>query len=118
MIEAAGTVEAWERAVRLTAPGGTVVLFGGTPRGTTLEVDTFRLHYEALTMRGVFHHAPRHIRAALDELARDARPYRALLTHRFGLGGRRAPARDDGRAGAPRRPAQGRRRHDRPRPRC
>jgi L-iditol 2-dehydrogenase len=85
VIEAAGTVEAWQRAVQLTAPGGTVVLFGGTPRGTTLEVDTFRLHYEALTMRGVFHHAPRHIRAALDELARDARPYRALLTHRFGL---------------------------------
>ena len=36
VIEAAGTVEAWERAVRLTAPGGTCVLFGGLPRGDEL----------------------------------------------------------------------------------
>jgi len=86
VIEAAGTTEAWDRAIGLTAPGGTAVLFGGCPRGTSVEVDTFRLHYEALTLRGVFHHAPRHIRAALDELARDPEPYRALLTHRFGLG--------------------------------
>src|SRR6185503_2921884 len=31
VVEAAGTVEAWERAVALTRPGGTVVLFGGPP---------------------------------------------------------------------------------------
>jgi L-iditol 2-dehydrogenase len=85
VVEAAGTVEAWRRAVRLTAPGGTAVLFGGCTRGTELEVDTYRLHYQALTLRGVFHHAPRHIRAALDELAANPRPYRELLTHRFAL---------------------------------
>ena len=114
VIEAAGTVEAWDRAVRLTAPGGTVVLFGGTPRGTTLEVDTFRLHYEALTMRGVFHHAP----APHPRRARGARPRRPPPTGRcsptdFGLEDVVAPAGDDGRARAPRRPPQGRRRHDR-----
>jgi L-iditol 2-dehydrogenase len=85
VIEAAGTLEAWERAVRLTAPGGTCVLFGGLPRGDELRVDAYRLHYEALTLRGVFHHAPRHVRAALDLIAARPGPFAELLTHEFPL---------------------------------
>ena len=34
VIEAAGAPEAWEQAIALAAPGGTVVLFGGLPRET------------------------------------------------------------------------------------
>lgn len=85
VIEAAGTLEAWERAVRLTAPGGTCVLFGGLPRGDELRVDAYRLHYEALTLRGVFHHAPRHVRAALDLIAGHPSAFAELLTHEFPL---------------------------------
>ncbi len=36
VIEAAGTPEAWEQAIDLAAPGGTVVLFGGLPRETVV----------------------------------------------------------------------------------
>src|SRR5262249_16856542 len=71
VVEAAGSTAAWERAIDLCAPGGTVVLFGGTPRGTSVTVDTFRVHYEGLTLRGSFHHRPRDVRAALDLIARD-----------------------------------------------
>lgn len=85
VVEAAGTVEAWSRAIRLARPGGTIVLFGGCPGGSAVEVDTYRLHYEAITLRGVFHHAPRHVRAALALLAREPRPFRELLTHRVPL---------------------------------
>jgi L-iditol 2-dehydrogenase len=85
VIEAAGTPEAWQRAAALARPGGTVVLFGGLPAGTAVPFDAQRLHYEALTLRGVFHHAPRHVRAALDLLAVDPAPYRAMITHQFGL---------------------------------
>jgi L-iditol 2-dehydrogenase len=85
VIEAAGTAEAWQRAVRLVRAGGTVVLFGGLPGGTEVPFDAYRLHYEAVTLRGVFHHAPRHVRAALDLLAADADAFRPLLTHRFPL---------------------------------
>ena len=87
VIEAAGTEEAWQRALELVRPGGTVVFFGGRERGSELRVDTYRLHYEELTLRGSFHHAPRHVRAALAFLASGARPFERLITHRVGLEG-------------------------------
>jgi L-iditol 2-dehydrogenase len=85
VIEAAGSAEAWTRAVGLVRAGGTVVLFGGLPAGTAVAFDAYRLHYEAITLRGVFHHAPRHVRAAIDLVTRDPAPYRALLTHAYTL---------------------------------
>ena len=85
VIEAAGSPEAWEQAVALAAPGGTVVLFGGLPRETVVPVDSYRLHYEALTLRGSFHHRPRDVRAALGLLERAASSITKLLTHEFAL---------------------------------
>lgn len=87
VIEAAGTEEAWARAVELVRPGGTVVFFGGLPRGTPFPVDSYRLHYEELTLRGVFHHTPRDVRAALAFLGSGAFPWDRLVTHRVGLEG-------------------------------
>jgi L-iditol 2-dehydrogenase len=87
VIEAAGTEEAWQRALELVRPGGTVVYFGGRERGSELCVDTYRLHYEELTLRGSFHHSPRHVRAALAFLASGAYPWERLITHRVGLEG-------------------------------
>jgi L-iditol 2-dehydrogenase len=85
VIEAAGTSEAWEQAIALAEPGGTVVLFGGLPRETIVPVDSYRLHYEALTLRGSFHHRPRDVRAALALLERAASSIGRLLTHEFAL---------------------------------
>ena len=87
VIEAAGTEDGWQRALELVRPGGTVVFFGGRERGSELRVDTYRLHYEELTLRGAFHHAPRHVRAALAFLASGAYPWERLVTHRVGLEG-------------------------------
>lgn len=86
-IEAAGTDDAWRDAVALVRPRGTVVFFGGRERGTTLELDTYRLHYEELTIRGAFHHTPRHVRAALAFLVSGAYPWERLVTHEVGLDG-------------------------------
>ncbi|MDX6630900.1 MAG: L-iditol 2-dehydrogenase [Gaiellales bacterium] len=85
VIEAAGTPEAWSHAIDLAAPGGTVVLFGGLPRETVVPVDSYRLHYEALTLRGSFHHRPRDVRAALALLERAASSIARVLTHEFAL---------------------------------
>jgi L-iditol 2-dehydrogenase len=85
VIEAAGTPEAWAHAMSLAAPGGTVVLFGGLPRETVVPVDSYRLHYEALTLRGSFHHRPRDVRAALALLERAASSIARILTHEFAL---------------------------------
>jgi L-iditol 2-dehydrogenase len=87
VVEAAGTDEAWQRAVELVRPGGRVVFFGGRERGSELRVDTYRLHYEELTLRGAFHHTPRHVRAALAFLGSGAYPWERLVTHRVGLDG-------------------------------
>jgi L-iditol 2-dehydrogenase len=87
VIEAAGTVEAWTDALRLVRPGGTVVFFGGLERGAVVAVDAYRVHYEELTLRGAFHHTPRHVRAALAFLASGAYPWERLVTHRVGLDG-------------------------------
>src|SRR5207248_7973175 len=58
-IEATGSAEGWRDAVALVRPGGTAVFFSGLPAGTEVALDASRIHYEALTLRGVFHHAPR-----------------------------------------------------------
>jgi L-iditol 2-dehydrogenase len=81
LVEAAGTAESWQDALELVRPGGTVLFFGGRE----LAVDTFRLHYEELTLRGAFHHTPRHVRAAVAFLASGAYPWERLVTHRVGL---------------------------------
>jgi L-iditol 2-dehydrogenase len=85
VIEATGTEDGWSDALRLVGPGGTVVFFGGRERGTTVEVDTYRLHYEELTLRGAFHHRPANVRAALVFLASGAYPWERLVTHQVGL---------------------------------
>ena len=65
VIEAVGRVEAWETAARLADKGGTVLFFGGCPRGTTVSLDTYRVHYEELRLLGAFHHTPRDVKKAL-----------------------------------------------------
>src|SRR5919198_94740 len=87
VIEAAGTEQAWRDALELVRPGGTVLLFGGLPRSTEFPVDTYRLHYEELTLRGAFHHKPATVRAALAFLASGAYPWERLITPRVGLEG-------------------------------
>ncbi|HET6684272.1 MAG TPA: zinc-binding dehydrogenase [Gaiella sp.] len=85
VIEAAGTIEAWERALSLVRPGGTVLAFGGLPRDTRVAVDPYRIHYDEVRLVGSFHHTPRHFRAALAFLASGAYPYEDLVTHQVGL---------------------------------
>jgi L-iditol 2-dehydrogenase len=74
VIEAAGRPEAWELALALVRRGGTVNLFGGCPAGTTVAMDTHRLHYDQVTVKSSFHHRPPTFRAALEALERGVVP--------------------------------------------
>jgi len=87
VIEAAGTVDAWEHAIALVRPGGTVLAFGGLPRDARVALDPYRIHYEEVRLVGSFHHTPRHFRAALAFLASGAYPFERLVTHEVGLEG-------------------------------
>jgi L-iditol 2-dehydrogenase len=64
VIECTGRLEGWQQAFERTAPGGQVLLFGGLPRETVFPVDSYRLHYEDVCMRGSFHFSPQDVARA------------------------------------------------------
>ncbi|PSB23893.1 zinc-dependent alcohol dehydrogenase [Stenomitos frigidus] len=80
VIEATGVPSVWEMAIACARPGATVNLFGGCPRDTSITVNTERLHYSELTLKGVFHNTPTHVRAALTLLASRALPFEHLIS--------------------------------------
>jgi L-iditol 2-dehydrogenase len=82
VIEATGVPSVWETAIACGRPGATINLFGGCPKETTISVDTDRLHYSELTLKGVFHNTPHHVRAALDLLASKTLPLELLISAR------------------------------------
>jgi len=84
-IEAVGKPETWESAVRATRKGGTTVLFGGCPAGTTASIDTGLVHYGELTLKGVFHHTPRDVRESLRLISTGQVKVAPLVTHRMQL---------------------------------
>ncbi len=84
-IEATGRPETWEQAVAVTDKGGTVVFFGGCAPGTTIRLDTRRVHYEELRLQGVFHHTPALIRRAVGLLTTGRLDPTPLITHQLGL---------------------------------
>jgi L-iditol 2-dehydrogenase len=58
VIEAVATPATWEQAVAISRIGGIVNFFGGPPSGTTVALDTNRLHYGDITLKASFHHTP------------------------------------------------------------
>jgi L-iditol 2-dehydrogenase len=84
-VDATGKPEVWEQAVEAVGRGGRVVFFGGCAPGTSIRLDTRRVHYEELTLLGAFHHTPETIRRALDLVESGAIVPDGLLTHRMGL---------------------------------
>lgn len=80
VIEATGVPSAWEQAIACARPGATVNLFGGCPRDTTISVNTEQLHYNELTLKGVFHNTPEFVRSALDFIASRQAPLELLLS--------------------------------------
>jgi len=66
VFEAVGKPEVWEAAVQLVRKGGLVNFFGGCPSGTSVCLETARLHYSSIGTIASFHHTPRTIRRALE----------------------------------------------------
>jgi L-iditol 2-dehydrogenase len=87
VIEAVGTPATWQWAMRMVRCGGTVNLFGGCPRGTTVEFESSALHYSEITIKSSFHHTPKFIRESLDTIARGEISARDLVTGEIPLSG-------------------------------
>ncbi len=64
-VECVGLPEIWEQMFNLVRRGGTVHLFGGCSSGTSVNIDTRRIHYDEVNVVSVFHHTPKYFREAL-----------------------------------------------------
>lgn len=85
VFEAVGRPSTWRAAVTATAPGGVVVLVGGCPPGSDVELPSAPLHYDELDLRGSFHHSREEIDEALQLLASGALPWEDLAGETVGL---------------------------------
>jgi len=81
-LDCTGAPQVWADALASVRPGGLVNLFGGCAPGTTVALDTHRLHYCEITVKGVYHHRPETFRRALELLADAAFPAAELLSAR------------------------------------
>ncbi|MEW6674677.1 MAG: zinc-binding dehydrogenase [Nitrospirota bacterium] len=64
VFECTGEPDVWEASVNYVRKGGTIILFGGCKGGTTVTYDTGRLHYDEITLKGVFHFTPDDVKKA------------------------------------------------------
>lgn len=69
VIECVGLPEIWELAFSCVRKGGTVHFFGGCKSGSSVNLDTTKMHYGDIKILSVFHHTPKYFRQALDLIA-------------------------------------------------
>ncbi len=79
-VECVGIPEIWERMFTFVRKGGTVHLFGGCKSGTSINIDTRRLHYDEIKVISIFHHTPKYFREALDLIAENKVDVEKLIT--------------------------------------
>ncbi len=83
VIECVGLPEIWEQVFSLVRRGGTVHLFGGCSAGTSVNIDTRRLHYDEINVVSIFHHTPKYFRMALDLIVNGEVPVEKLITKKM-----------------------------------
>lgn len=85
VIECVGLPEVWEQAIAMGRKAATINLFGGCPKDSIARLDTTRIHYDELTIKGTFHHTPATVRTALGLIADGRIPAKMLIQQRAPL---------------------------------
>jgi threonine dehydrogenase-like Zn-dependent dehydrogenase len=85
VFECTGRPEVWEASVDYVRRGGTVILFGGCESGTTVTYDTRRIHYDEITLKGVFHYTPSDVKKAYKLLCEGKLGVSRLISGRYPL---------------------------------
>ncbi|MBI3377352.1 MAG: alcohol dehydrogenase catalytic domain-containing protein [Nitrospirae bacterium] len=83
VFECTGQPSVWQSAVYYVRRGGTVILFGGCKTGTTVTYDTSRLHYDEITLKGVFHFTPADVKEAYNLLKKRQIPVSKLISGQY-----------------------------------
>jgi L-iditol 2-dehydrogenase len=86
-IEAAGSLDAWQTAVRVVRKGGRVEWFGGLKGHTPIELDSHRIHYGELSLHGTFHGTPLDVQRAFELLVHSVIDTQVLLSQEYPLEG-------------------------------
>ncbi|MCD8377821.1 MAG: alcohol dehydrogenase catalytic domain-containing protein [Candidatus Gastranaerophilales bacterium] len=84
-VECVGLPEIWERIFSCVRPGGTVHFFGGCKSGSTVAIDTTRMHYGDIKLMSVFHHTPKYFRQALEYIKSGDVEVEKLITDTISL---------------------------------
>jgi L-iditol 2-dehydrogenase len=85
VIEAVGQPATWELAIALVRKGGIVVEYGGCAKGTTITVDTVRLHYDEITIKGSYSATAYETEAAAELLMRNKIRYQDYISGEYPL---------------------------------
>lgn len=85
VIETTGNKNVWESSFNFVNGGGTVMLFGGLPKGETVKFDAHKFHYEDITILTSFHHTPRSVRNAYNFLLRNWKTLEFLISGEYKL---------------------------------
>lgn len=85
VFECTGRPEVWQSSVNYVRRGGTIILFGGCKSGTTVTYDTGRIHYDELTLKGVFHFTPGDVKEAYRLLKDGKIPVSKLISGNYPL---------------------------------
>jgi L-iditol 2-dehydrogenase len=85
VVETSGVPDVWRMSLDLVRKGGTAIMFGGCPPGSQIPLDTGKVHYGELTIKGVFHHTPPTVARALQLLSDGVVRAAPLITGRVPL---------------------------------
>jgi len=85
VIECAGAEAAWLTALEVARKGARVEWFGGLPGGTQVEIDSTRVHYDELTIFGVYHLTPLSLERAFHMVCNGLVEVEPLITHQVSL---------------------------------
>ena len=85
VVEAVGRGETWESTLSLVRKGGTVLLFGGCPAGTTVSFNAEKIHYGELHIQGSFHHTPAAVERAFRLIVSGQVSIKPLISHEMPL---------------------------------
>lgn len=84
-IECVGLPEIWEKMFKLVRKGGSIHFFGGCASGTTVNLDTRRLHYDEVNIISSFHHTPKYFRESLDLISSGKIDVKKLITKKMDM---------------------------------
>lgn len=84
-IECTGRADVWESVPGLVRRGGIASFFGGLPGGTSVAVDSERMHYDEVRLISPFHFTRAAVRVARELLCSGAIDPRPLITESVAL---------------------------------